>query len=316
MGTKYSVVIPLYNKEECIEKTIQSVLAQTVSNFEIVVVNDGSKDQGVAVVKAIDDERIRVISQENQGVSAARNTGIRNAKGQYVCFLDADDLWKVDFLETVDGLIEELPMAKVFCPSYEVSYGKRVIVPEWRSVDAQHDSLVSDFFEMATGSFWVTHSSCTVVSKDALDAMDTLFPVGEKVYEDLDFWIRLGSRVKVAHSNKVRGTYIRIAPNNARKAHAQKEVYSKTFMSTLAQLIASPDLTVQQVEWIREIRDRRMVPYAFSLLCVKRRREAQKVLREWKPVMTYKKYRACLAIMSYFPHSLISLIQAIRYHVF
>lgn len=316
MGTKYSVVIPLYNKEECIEKTIQSVLAQTVSDFEIVVVNDGSKDQGVAVVKAIDDERIRVISQENQGVSAARNTGIRNAKGQYVCFLDADDLWKVDFLETVDGLIEEFPMAKVFCPSYEVSYGKRMIVPEWRSVDLQHDSLVSDFFEMATASFWVTHSSSTVVSKDTLDEMDTLFPVDEKVYEDLDFWIRLGSRVKVAHSNKVCGTYIRIAPNNARKAHAQKEVYSKTFMSTLAQLIASPDVTVQQVEWIREIRDRRMVPYVFSLLCVKRRKEAQKVLKEWKPVMVYKKYRACLTIMSCFPHPLISLIQTIRYHVF
>ena len=316
MGTKYSVVIPLYNKEECIEKTIQSVLAQTVSNFEIVVVNDGSKDQGVAVVKAIDDERIRVISQENQGVSAARNTGIRNAKGQYVCFLDADDLWKADFLETVDGLIEEFPMAKVFCPSYEVSYGKRVIIPEWRSVDLQHDSLVSDFFEMATGSFWVTHSSCTVVSKDTLDGMDTLFPVDEKVYEDLDFWIRLGSRVKVAHSNKVCGTYIRIAPNNARRAHAQKEVYSKTFMSTLAQLIASPDVTAQQVEWIREIRDRRMVPYVFSLLCVKRRKDAQKVLKEWSPVMAYKKYRMCLAIMNYFPYPLISLIQTIRYHVF
>ena len=136
------------------------------------------------------------------------------------------------------------------------------------------------------------------------------------MYEDLDFWIRLGSRVKVAHSNKVCGTYIRIAPNNARRAHAQKEVYSKTFMSTLAQLIASPDVTAQQVEWIREIRDRRMVPYVFSLLCVKRRKDAQKVLKEWSPVMAYKKYRMCLAIMSYFPYPLISLIQTIRYHVF
>lgn len=90
MGVKYSVVIPLYNKEDCIEKTIKSVLAQTNSDYEIVVIDDGSIDQSADVVKAINDERIRLISQKNQGVSAARNTGISNSNGKYVCFLDAD----------------------------------------------------------------------------------------------------------------------------------------------------------------------------------------------------------------------------------
>ena len=316
MCIKYSVVIPLYNKEYCIEKTIRSVLSQTVTDFEIVVVNDGSKDQSVAIVEAIDDERIRVISQENHGVAAARNTGIQHAQGKYVCFLDADDLWKENFLETVEGLIEKFPMAKVFCPSYEVSYGKRVIVPQWRSVDLHEDSLVKDFFEMATGPFWVTHSSCTVVTKDALNEMEKLFPVGETVYEDFDLWIRLGTRVKVAHSNKVCGTYVRITPNNARMAHSQKVVYSKAFMSTLDQLIASPDMTAQQVEWLMEMKDRRMVPYIFSLLCVKKNTEAQNALKKWIPVKAYRKYHMCLKIISCFPHCMVRFLQGLRYYIF
>lgn len=316
MSIKYSVVIPLYNKEECIEKTIRSVLAQTVSDYEIVVVNDGSKDKSVSIVEDIYDKRIRIISQENQGVAAARNTGILNAKGQFVCFLDADDLWKEDFLRTVDDLIENFPEAKVFCPSYEVSYGKRVIVPEWKSVDLQEDSLVNDFFEMATGAFWVTHSSCAVVRKDALQEMEQLFPVGEKVYEDFDFWLRLGARVKVAHSNKVCGTYVRITPNNARMAHSQKVVYSRAFMSTLDQLIASPDMTAQQVEWLMEIKDRRMVPYIFSLLCVKKNTEAQNVLGKWIPVKAYRKYHMGLKIISYFPHCMVRFLQVLRYYIF
>ena len=156
---KYSVVIPLYNKAECVKHTIESVLAQTIDDFEIVVIDDGSTDSGASVVQGINDNRIRLIQQENQGVSAARNTGISNAKGEIVAFLDADDIWMPDFLATVEILFNEFPEANIACINYQVSYGNRVIAPEWKSVDNDTDCLVNDFFEMATGAFWVTHCS-------------------------------------------------------------------------------------------------------------------------------------------------------------
>lgn len=82
----FSVVIPLYNKELSIGNTIQSVLDQTCQDFEIIVVNDGSTDNSAAVVEAIEDDRIRLIHQENQGVSAARNRGIEETRGEWVAF--------------------------------------------------------------------------------------------------------------------------------------------------------------------------------------------------------------------------------------
>lgn len=86
-----SVVIPLYNKEKSIAQSLKSVLDQTYTNFEIVVVDDGSTDKSVEVVKNIGDERIQLLSQPNAGPSKARNTGVKNSKGDWVVFLDADD---------------------------------------------------------------------------------------------------------------------------------------------------------------------------------------------------------------------------------
>ena len=104
-----SVIIPLYNKEKQIAKTLQTVLNQTYQNFEIVIVNDGSTDRSVDEVKKFLNSRIRLINQKNGGVSAARNRGIKEAKGEYLAFLDADDIWQNNYLQTQIDLICKYP---------------------------------------------------------------------------------------------------------------------------------------------------------------------------------------------------------------
>lgn len=86
-----SVIIPLYNKEPIIERSLQSVLSQDYDDFEVVVINDGSTDRSAEIVRSINDPRIRLIEQENGGPSKARNTGTKNARGEWILFLDADD---------------------------------------------------------------------------------------------------------------------------------------------------------------------------------------------------------------------------------
>jgi glycosyltransferase involved in cell wall biosynthesis len=89
----FTVVIPTYNREKVVARAIKSVLNQTYQDFEIIVVDDGSKDNTEYVVKEIEDSRIRYVRQDNAGACVARNTGIKNAKGYYVSFLDSDDEW-------------------------------------------------------------------------------------------------------------------------------------------------------------------------------------------------------------------------------
>lgn len=96
---KISVVIPSYNREKVVLRAIMSVLNQTFKDFEIIVVDDGSKDNTKKVVESIVDQRVRYVWQENQGATIARNTGILNAKGKYVSFLDSDDEWFDTMLE-------------------------------------------------------------------------------------------------------------------------------------------------------------------------------------------------------------------------
>lgn len=112
----FSVIIPLYNKEQTIIRTLYSVLTQTYQGFEIIIVNDGSKDDGLnRINENISDSRIKIINQENQGVSAARNRGVAEAKKDYIAFLDADDEWLPGYLEKVKEAINLFPDAGMYC---------------------------------------------------------------------------------------------------------------------------------------------------------------------------------------------------------
>ena len=114
-----SVVIPLYNKAGQVARTLRSVLGQTFGRFEVVIVDDGSTDGSVNEARSVHDSRIRIVSQRNAGVSAARNRGIAEARYDLIAFLDADDEWKPTYLETQCNLYRKYPDCSVFACNYE-----------------------------------------------------------------------------------------------------------------------------------------------------------------------------------------------------
>ena len=113
-----SVTIPLYNKGEYIERSLESVFAQTFGDYEVIVVDDGSTDNGAEIVKQFRDSRLRVIRQANAGPGAARNRGIDESSSRYLAFLDADDEWMPRFLEKSIDILRENPDCDLTASSY------------------------------------------------------------------------------------------------------------------------------------------------------------------------------------------------------
>ena len=118
----FSVIIPLYNKAPYVAKAVRSVLSQTYADYELVIVDDGSGDNSFEVAsKAVAGHgNCRMLRQENLGVSMARNNGVEASRGDYLCFLDADDWWEPTFLEEMAKLIETYPDAGIYGVNYTI----------------------------------------------------------------------------------------------------------------------------------------------------------------------------------------------------
>jgi glycosyltransferase involved in cell wall biosynthesis len=160
-----SVVIPLYNKEKYIRRAVDSVLSQSFRDFELIVVNDGSTDNGPALVRQYDDSRVRVLDQENRGVSAARNRGIAEAHGELVVFLDADDEWSSDFLEVIAALVRRFPHAGAYFTGWRLLTHERNISRVLR-IGSQDDTCGCYFDLLAKGGS--ANASCIAVQRSVL----------------------------------------------------------------------------------------------------------------------------------------------------
>lgn len=210
---KISVVVPLYNKEKSIEATLQSVLAQTYTDYELIVVDDGSTDNSLNVVRKriseLENERIRVIHKENGGVSSARNRGIKEAKGEYIALLDGDDLWEPTFLEEQVKLIHDFPDAGMWGVNTAfIKYGKC-----WKWQQGMGDGYrgyVENYFGTSHNDLFC--SSSVVIRKDVFEKVG-YFDERISSSEDLDMWYRIILKYPVVFYDKVLVYYNQDAEN-------------------------------------------------------------------------------------------------------
>lgn len=200
----FSVVIPLYNKEPFIGQTLQGLMAQSFADFEIIIINDGSTDAGEAKVLSFPDPRIRYYLRENKGVSAARNLGITMAKGNYIAFLDADDYWYPDFLQSMHRNITRFLDQKVFSCAIEIETAKNLVPAEY-SIDRSHPVQIVDFFK-ASFKETVLWTSATVIHKSVFDHSG-MFDTRMRSGEDTDLWIRIGLDYPVVFDWKIMARY-------------------------------------------------------------------------------------------------------------
>lgn len=175
----FSVIIPLYNKASYIIRALDSVFAQIFLDFEVIVVNDGSTDGGGDLVNEKFGNRVNYIQQANSGVSSARNSGIKAAKGEFLAFLDADDIWHPEYLSLIQGFILSYPQLKIFGTSYsKIPLTLSPIDPLIKPILFNHY-----FKEAIRNTYFFT--SATVYSKEVFSD-ELQFDVKLKLGEDLD----------------------------------------------------------------------------------------------------------------------------------
>lgn len=212
-----SVVIPLYNKRNSITNTLKSVCEQTISCFEVIVVDDGSTDNSVEVVKQFDDSRIRLIQKENGGVCSARNRGIKEAKGEYIALLDADDVWDKDYLLEQKKMIEDFPEAAMWGINFaEVADGE-LIRELPTGLPDEFRGIIEDYFSMPKMKGRVSDlfcSSSVVIRKSAFEKAG-MFDERMKYSEDIDMWYRIIANFPVAFYDRYMAFYQYDAENRA-----------------------------------------------------------------------------------------------------
>lgn len=194
----FSVIIPLYNKAYGIERALKSVINQNFDcDYEVIIINDGSTDGSERLAEKFVNDHIKLIHQENSGVSVARNIGIKNSKYEIICFLDADDWWEEDYFSTLYNLMVNFPHEYFFLMGFQKvnTVGKKVVSL----------SKYPKVFEKFGNGFFNARGLVTpsIAVKKLVLCEAGLFPDGITVSEDLLLWSKIISKYAVVYSPKI-----------------------------------------------------------------------------------------------------------------
>jgi len=203
-----SIILPLYNKVPFIKRAIDSVLAQTITDWELVVIDDGSTDESPDLVSAYSDRRIRLVKQANSGSAVARNKGAELATQDMLAFLDADDYWAPTHLENLQQLFDEFPHASLYGTAYFGVGGDGVArESKFRNPNIGPDRLlIADYFADVVEFGHVVFTSSVAINKSTFQAIGG-FPIGVKSGEDTLTWARLACLGEVAFSKMATSFY-------------------------------------------------------------------------------------------------------------
>jgi len=306
----FSVIIPLYNKSRFIKRSLDSVFLQTRGDYEIIVVDDGSTDEGPEAVAGYGDRRIRLIRQENSGVSAARNSGIMAASGKYVAFLDADDVWKPSYLRVVGSLIERYPEAGAYATAYEiVRQDGRVVRPKYDAIpQPPWAGILPSYFRSAIGvpPVW---TSATTVPIHVIQKVGG-FPIGVPLGEDLDMWGRIALRYPIAFCNDVCATYIQDDPHPGGRQHYYFTNPEAPFVRTANEAIQRDCTKAVNLKDLYEYMAKLQIAVGYDCLVEGGNpAAARKILLRTRPAtsrLKWRKYRTLL--QTYFPVRLLKAV--------
>lgn len=186
-----SIVIPLYNKADSIQRTLSSILIQSFDKYEIIVVDDGSSDSSAEVVRSNDDSRIRMYSKRNGGPSSARNFGVNKANGEWILFLDADDQLLPNALCVFANMIDNHPEYDCYCANFYMSFGTRL--KKYSHFYAH--GVIKNPYEAWLKKKFMPRAGASIISKGLCEK----FPYNETLrrYEDADVMRKIFSVAKI-----------------------------------------------------------------------------------------------------------------------
>jgi glycosyltransferase involved in cell wall biosynthesis len=299
---KISVVIPLYNKAPHIARAVNSVLSQKEPVNEILIIDDGSTDESVDVVRSMSCDRILLIQQQNSGVSVARNTGIKNARNPLVAFLDADDAWLPTHIETLKRLYASHPQCGAFASARML--GKEGEKP----VPLYYHNMPSESWEGVLPNYFVSapcSSSTVMVPKYVFEKVG-LFPIGERIGEDLDMWCRIALQYPIAFSKKNGAIKYEDSINKSRHYGVKQERYG-ALLATLEHTLLNRPALPRGIEYndIREYRDSVMIYVAVYKVLAGQSKQARQLLFHARESTQHPITRRKWIVLSYFPNFIL-----------
>ncbi|AKB39127.1 glycosyltransferase family 2 protein [Methanosarcina mazei] len=294
-----SVVIPLYNKEPHIGQALNSVLNQTFQEFEVIIIDDGSTDKSAEIVKNFTDSRIRLIQQENAGVSAARNRGIEEAKADLVAFLDADDEWTPSFLATILGLRNKYPEAGAYATAYINCYhDEKFIKPRYHFIpESPWEGLLPNYFRSVAFGDMLVSTSAVCIPKDKLLEFGG-FLEGVWRWEDSDLWGKIALRYPIAFNSKNESIYHKESINRASKKVSP--IIEHPFIETAKKAIHDKLVAQYMEEDLKEYIARCQIVSATANIFGGNPRYARRILKDCK-TKYFSKRRAILFICAFIP---------------